>query len=186
MGGTFPVQLLPACFNLCVCAVKPQSPADPCPRSSGRIPSPWLWGFGEPMDVLACPACSVLGCGSLVAPAQQLQQLQQPLAKPIPQHTVSSWLREQEGPRGAPRGFPPCRVPFICCSADVGFGSCLTCINYRATAPSLWQIQLWSSCPESAVPEAELCLCPRWVQLCPDHLHISCAHVDRLSLAGKV
>lgn len=109
-----------------------------------------------------------------------------PWPSPSHKHTVSSWLREQEGPRGAPRGFPPCRVPFICCSADVGFGSCLTCINYRATAPSLWQIQLWSSCPESAVPEAELCLCPRWVQLCPDHLHISCAHVDRLSLAGKV
>lgn len=103
------------------------------------------------MAVLACPACSVLGCGSLVALAQQLLTLT--LAKPIPQHTVSSWLKEQEGPWGAPRGFPPHGVPFICCFTDVGFGSCLTCINYRAAAPSLWQNQLWSSCPESAMPQ---------------------------------
>lgn len=53
------------------------------------------------MDVLACPACSVLGCGSLVAPAQQLQQLQQPLAKPIPQaHSVQL----AEGTGGSPGG----------------------------------------------------------------------------------
>lgn len=135
------------------------------------------------MAVLACPARSVLGCGSLVAPAQRVQQ---PLAKPIPRHTASSWLEEQEGPRGAPRGFPPRRVPFICCFADVGFGSCLTCINYRATAPSLWQNLLWSSCPESAVPEPELWLCPHLVQRCPDHLLISCAHVARVSLAEEV
>lgn len=50
---------------------------------------------------------------------------------------------------GGSWGSPPCGVPFICCFADVGFGSCLTHINYSTTAPSLWQNQLWSSCPES-------------------------------------
>lgn len=81
----------------------------------------------------------------------------QPLASSVlqsPSHgrpcMASSWLEEQGAPQGAPWGSPPRRVPFICCFADVGFGSCLTCINYSATARSLWQNQLWSSCPESA------------------------------------
>lgn len=179
MGETFPVQPLQGYFNP---AVQPILQI-PVPDPRGGFPAPGSGVLGEPLAVLACPARSVLGCGSLVAPAQQLQQ---PLAKPIPQHTASSWLEEQEGPWGAPRGFPPRGVAFICCFTDVAFGSCLTRINYRATAPSLWQNQLWSSCPESAVPELELRLCPCLVQHCPGHLHISCAHVDRVSLAGKV
>lgn len=63
---------------------------------------------------------------------------------------ASSWLEEWGAPRGAPWGSLPRGVPFICCFADVGFGSCLTCINCSVTAWSLWQNQLWSSCPESA------------------------------------
>lgn len=183
MSGSFPVQPLRGCFSLCVSAEKPQSPADPCPRSSGRITSSWLWGFGgaHGCSCMLCPQCPGLwqprGTSTAV-PALTL-------AKPIPQHTASSWLKEQEGPRGAPRGFPPHGVPFIHCFADVGFGSCLTCINYRATASSLWQNQLWSSCPESAVPEPQLWFHPCSVQRCPGHLHISCAHVGRVSLPGK-
>lgn len=71
----------------------------------------------------------------------------QPLASSVsqsPSHgrprTASSWLQERGAPQGAPWGSSPRGVPFICCFADVGFGSCLTCINYSTTAQSLAKI----------------------------------------------
>lgn len=73
MGETFPVQPPRGCFSLCVSAVKPHPLQIPVPDPQGGLPAPAFGVLGELVAVLACPARSVLGCGSLVAPAQQFQ-----------------------------------------------------------------------------------------------------------------
>lgn len=59
-------------------------------------------------------------------------------------------------PHGDPLAVSPWGSPLWgCLLAAVGLGSHLTCINYRATAPSLWQNKLGSSWPKS--PRSPCC-----------------------------